>query len=370
MRGSFDQRLTPSGTTHRLASSGYWSSTPASVSSSTAAVVDAGAHDDLAVHLDVVVEQGPQPAQARGAPPVAQQVGAHVGVGGVDADVQRRQPLGDDPLEVGLGEAGQRREVAVEERQPVVVVLQVEALAHARRQLVDEAELAVVVAGADLVEQRRVHLDAERLAVGLGHLDQQLEPAPVELERRVGLVDQQPVLDDVARRPPGDRHDEVTDEHAGARGRTPGRDSDDSWKGHGRQAYRGRVATPLRSPPPRGRAWYGDRRHQSDGGATRLGGRGAIEGRAPAWDGRWTAPVGVGAGRTPARLGAGRSLATRGWRPARVRARVTDRALGRRRRRGRDHDGHARHRADRRPERARHRPPASPPTRCGSWSSA
>ena len=91
------------------------------------AVVDAGAHDDLAVHLDAVVEQGPQPAQAGGAPPVAQHVGAHVGVGGVDAHVQRRQALGDDPLEVGLGEAGERGEVPVEERQPVVVVLQVEA---------------------------------------------------------------------------------------------------------------------------------------------------------------------------------------------------------------------------------------------------
>ena len=36
------------------------------------AVVDARADDDLAVHLDAVVEQGPQPAQAGGAPAVAQ----------------------------------------------------------------------------------------------------------------------------------------------------------------------------------------------------------------------------------------------------------------------------------------------------------
>ncbi len=78
--------------------------------------------------------------------------------------LQRRQPLGDDPLEVGLGEAGEGGEVPVEERQPVVVVLEVEALPQPGRQLVDEAELAVVVAGAHLVEQRRLHLDAERLA--------------------------------------------------------------------------------------------------------------------------------------------------------------------------------------------------------------
>ena len=64
------------------------------------------------------------------------------------------RPSVDDPLEVGLGESGQRGEVPVEERQPVVVVLQIEALPQAGRQLVDEAELAVVVAGADLVEDR------------------------------------------------------------------------------------------------------------------------------------------------------------------------------------------------------------------------
>ena len=52
-----------------------------------------------------------------------------VGIGGVDAHVERAQPLGDDPLEVGLGEAGERGEVPVEERQAVVVVLEVEARA-------------------------------------------------------------------------------------------------------------------------------------------------------------------------------------------------------------------------------------------------
>ena len=95
------------------------------------AVVDARAHHDLAVHLDAVVEQGPQPAQARRRRAGSQHPGAHLGVGGVDADVQRRQALGDHPLEVGLGEAGERGEVPVEEAQPVVVVLEVQAAAQA-----------------------------------------------------------------------------------------------------------------------------------------------------------------------------------------------------------------------------------------------
>ena len=92
-----------------------------------------GTDHDLAVDLDVVVEQGPQPAQAGGPPAVAQQVGAHLGVGGVDGDVQGRQALGDHPLEVQLGEAGEGGEVPVEERQAVVVVALVEAGAHPRR---------------------------------------------------------------------------------------------------------------------------------------------------------------------------------------------------------------------------------------------
>ena len=87
-----------------------------------APVVDTGADHDLAVDLDAVVEQGPQPAQAGGAPPVAQHAGPDLGIGGVNAHPQRRQALGDDPFEVGLGEAGEGGEVAVEERQPVVVV--------------------------------------------------------------------------------------------------------------------------------------------------------------------------------------------------------------------------------------------------------
>ena len=61
---------------------------------------------------------------------VAQHAGPDLRVGGVDADPQRRQPFVDHPLQVGLGEAGQGGEVAVEERQAVVVVPGVQAAAQ------------------------------------------------------------------------------------------------------------------------------------------------------------------------------------------------------------------------------------------------
>jgi hypothetical protein len=77
-------------------------------------VVHPGADHDLAVDLDAVVEQEPEPPQAGGAPPVAQQPGPQVRIGGVDAHVEGAEPLVDDPLQIGLGETGQGCEVSVE----------------------------------------------------------------------------------------------------------------------------------------------------------------------------------------------------------------------------------------------------------------
>ncbi len=182
------------------------------------AVVPARAHHHLPVHLDAPVEQGPQPPQAGRPPAVAQQVGPDVGVGGVDGDEQRAEPLGQHPLEVHLGEPGQGGEVAVEEGEPVVVVLQRQAAPHPLRQLVDEAELAVVVAGADPVEEGGGDLGAEGLARLLGHPDGEglVDAAPADHQVEIGLVHQQAVLDDVAGRPSVEEEDLV----ARAAGRT------------------------------------------------------------------------------------------------------------------------------------------------------
>jgi hypothetical protein len=90
----------------------------------------------------------------------------------------------------------------------------------------------MVVAGADLVEQRRVDLDPERLTFGLAHFDLEFQPAPVDVEHDIGLVHQEPVLDDVAGHLPADGHDLVAGLDPGPRRRRRGRDSDDSWKGH------------------------------------------------------------------------------------------------------------------------------------------
>ena len=280
MRASVLKRDTPSGTTHTDASSGIAVEHAGQGVVEHGAVVDARAHHHLAVHLDAVVEQGPQPAQAGGAAPVAQHLGPHPGVGGVDADVERAQALGQHPLEVGLGEAGEGREVAVQERQPVVVVLEVQAAPQARRQLVDEAELAVVVAGAHPVEQRRVHLDAERLARALVDLDERLEATPPHLDRQVGLVDQRAPLEQVAgdvavdrrrsRRPRPGRRSAAGE--PGATATTRGADMDvDSLRGrHGFRCPRRRLDAPRSDLGPRGQ---GVRRGPRTGIRSRVGRR-------------------------------------------------------------------------------------------------
>ena len=203
------------------------------------AVVDAGADHDLAVDLDVGVEERGEPPQAGGAPPVPEELGPHGGVGGVDAHVERPEPFGDDPFEVGFGEAGQRREVPIEKGEPVVVVFQVEAAPHAFGQLVDEAERAVVVAGSHLVEHRGGELEAERLPRLLLDDDAAFEAAASHVELDECLVGLDLVADDVADRLAVHGEELVLREDPGLRGRRTRRDRQHPRGGHGPQ-FRGR----------------------------------------------------------------------------------------------------------------------------------
>src|SRR4051794_30717702 len=77
----------------------------------------------------------------------------------MDRDVERRQAILEDSRDVAVLHVGERREVAVREGQPVVVVANVERLAQAGRQALDEAELAAVGAAPN---RRRLELDAKR----------------------------------------------------------------------------------------------------------------------------------------------------------------------------------------------------------------
>ena len=163
------------------------------------AIVDPRTHDDLTVDLGAGVEQRGQPTQRRGTSPVPKQFFADLRIGGVDTDVDRREFLGDHSFEVGLGKAGEGRVVPIEKREPVIVVLEIQALSEVRRQLIDKAELTVVVTCPHLVEHRRLHFDPERLSNRLLDVDVQGEPVAIDDERDLVTVDERPVLEDVSR---------------------------------------------------------------------------------------------------------------------------------------------------------------------------
>jgi len=113
--------------------------------------------------------------------------------------VERRQAFGDNPFEVEFGEAGEGGEVSVEERESVIVVLEVERPSHTLGKLVDEAELAVVVAGLHLVEHCGVHLRTERLTGALA--DYEIESVIISLHDKIdlGFVGEQLPADDITR---------------------------------------------------------------------------------------------------------------------------------------------------------------------------
>ena len=208
-------------------------------------VVPVRAQDDLGVHGDA------RPGQALHArhqvaldARLPEQPVPQLGVGRVDRDEQGREPLLLDPVELALVEVGQRDVVPVQERQAEVVVLDVEALAHAARQLMDEAEHALVGAGGDLAGPRRLELDAE---VGSAAVEGGLERAAGALdgEAQARLAPVKVEVDHISEWGAVDGQDAVARAEAGARRGRP--------RAHGRHDHPLRARrTPAHRPLPPG----------------------------------------------------------------------------------------------------------------------
>jgi hypothetical protein len=94
----------------------------------------------------------------------------------VDGDVQRRQPILEDTAYVSRLQIGERGEIPVTKRQPVIVVPDVERIPEARGQTVHEAEIAAIGTPAD---GRRLQLHAHRKP--FGPLDVELHQLAVRL---------------------------------------------------------------------------------------------------------------------------------------------------------------------------------------------
>src|SRR5947209_6856238 len=93
---------------------------------------------------------------------VVQENSSRLEIRRMHGDVERAEPVLEYALDVFFLDVRERREIPVREGQAIVVVADIEIFSQARRQPLDETELAAVRAAADV---RRDELDAKRLSV-------------------------------------------------------------------------------------------------------------------------------------------------------------------------------------------------------------
>ena len=158
---------------------------------------DAGLGETLHARHELAADRG-----------LTQEAVAEVGLRGVDGDVERREALLLDAPQLGILQIRQRDVVAVEEGEAEIVVLDVEALAHALGKLMDEAEDALVRARGDLAGTRRLQLQSQ---VPARPLDPRMARAAVtlDLEAQPGLARVIVEVDGVAKRRTVDGDDAI-----------------------------------------------------------------------------------------------------------------------------------------------------------------
>jgi hypothetical protein len=132
------------------------------------AVVHPGLQNDLRVELDSALREGLELRQDRLCPGMAQQAAAHHRIGRVYRDVEWREPVFENSLHVPRFQVGERREVAVPEREAVVVVADVQGFPQSLRKTVHEAEVTAVGAAPDAWG---IELDAQGGVVGPFHVE-------------------------------------------------------------------------------------------------------------------------------------------------------------------------------------------------------
>ncbi len=117
-------------------------------------VVEARTQHDLRVHLDAARDQRVELLDDVATALHPQRGHANFRLRGVDAHVQRREALLEDPVEAARTQVRQRDVTPVGEGQPEVVVLEEQGVACPRRVAVDEAERALVRALPDDIRRR------------------------------------------------------------------------------------------------------------------------------------------------------------------------------------------------------------------------
>ena len=96
-------------------------------------VINARTYDDLTIHRDVMFKKLSQPTQTHSASRVAQHLTTNRRISGMNTDVQRRESLGNHALKISLGKPCQCRKIAIEKTQAIVIIFEIQTLAHPRR---------------------------------------------------------------------------------------------------------------------------------------------------------------------------------------------------------------------------------------------
>ncbi len=109
-------------------------------------VIQARAEHDLGVERDRVPPEPPENLENVRCLFATEQLKPKCGISGVDRDVKRRQALPGNSGKIRFSQIRGCYIVAVQKRQPVVLILDVELLAQVRRKLVKKAEETTVAA--------------------------------------------------------------------------------------------------------------------------------------------------------------------------------------------------------------------------------
>ncbi len=134
------------------------------------AVVDAAAQNQLAIDRNAAFHKARQVLEHLAAPLVGEHPHPKLRVGGVDRNVDRRDMHLDDALDLVILHIGHGDIVAEQKGQPLVIIFKVQALPHTGRELIDEAEHAVIGAGVLLIAQIGLKVAPERPALCTLHV--------------------------------------------------------------------------------------------------------------------------------------------------------------------------------------------------------
>ena len=134
------------------------------------AVVHAAAKHQLTVDGNAALHQTGQVLEHLAAALIGQHPHPQLGVGGVHRDIDRRDVHLDDAVDLVILHIGHSDVVTEQKAQPLVIILEIQALAHTRGQLVDEAEHTVVGAGMLCIAQIGLEPAAKGAALRPLHL--------------------------------------------------------------------------------------------------------------------------------------------------------------------------------------------------------